>query len=147
VPVFGPDHAGKRRADLLVKMVAPLPSVNDPLGYLFWCAVQDFLFFALVQKNLQERVPGPVAVLVTALLFGLSHYPYGIFMAGRAGERAVGLRVPAHELAGAGVAVALDDGADSAQLRQLRQGACGKRFPGRTACQQALHKMKSVNSQ
>jgi membrane protease YdiL (CAAX protease family) len=69
---------------LLVKMVAPLPSVSDPLGYLFWCAVQDFLFFALVQKNLQERVPGPVAVLGTALLFGLSHYPYGIFMAGTA---------------------------------------------------------------
>jgi membrane protease YdiL (CAAX protease family) len=69
---------------LLVKMVAPLPSVNDAFGYLGWCAVQDFLFFALVQKNLQERVPGPVAVLGTALLFGLSHYPYGIFMAGTA---------------------------------------------------------------
>jgi membrane protease YdiL (CAAX protease family) len=57
-----------------------LPHILNPGGYMVWCAVQDFLFFALLQRNLQDKIPPPFAIGITALLFGLSHYPYTAFM-------------------------------------------------------------------
>jgi hypothetical protein len=33
-----------------------LPHILNPGGYMVWCAVQDFLFFALLQRNLQDKI-------------------------------------------------------------------------------------------
>lgn len=60
---------------LLMARLFDLPSILSPGLYLVWCFTQDFVFFALIQRNLQDRLPEPAAVGVSALLFGLSHYP------------------------------------------------------------------------
>jgi membrane protease YdiL (CAAX protease family) len=57
------------------------PTAPDAASYLLWCAVQDFLFFALIQRNLEDLVHPAAAVTVAAGLFGLSHYPFEAFMA------------------------------------------------------------------
>lgn len=66
---------------LLVRMLANQPIyVEQAALYLLWCAVQDFLFFAIVLRNLEEYLDPVLASLVTALLFGLSHYPISVLM-------------------------------------------------------------------
>lgn len=67
---------------LFLRMVAPQPIfVNHALAYFAWCAVQDFLFFALVLRSLEDFMDPWIAVPITALLFGLSHYPYPMLIA------------------------------------------------------------------
>jgi membrane protease YdiL (CAAX protease family) len=53
---------------------------GDPSTYLLWCFVQDFLFFSLGLRNLLDFFNRHAAVLGAAVLFGLSHYPFGPFM-------------------------------------------------------------------
>lgn len=66
------------------------PVVPHPVAYLVWCFVQDFLFFSLIQKGIERLTAGHLlehrhlAVAVTAVLFGLSHYPLVGFMAATA---------------------------------------------------------------
>ena len=71
----------------VVKCLVRTPAVVHPAAYLFWCAIQDFLFFSLVMRGIERLTDGQVvghrhlAVSVTAVLFGLSHYPMAGFMA------------------------------------------------------------------
>jgi membrane protease YdiL (CAAX protease family) len=66
---------------MMVRLVAPPPVfVSQPAAYLVWCAVQDFLFFALILRNLEDYIDPSLAVGVTATLFGLSHYPFSLLM-------------------------------------------------------------------
>jgi membrane protease YdiL (CAAX protease family) len=65
---------------MLLKMFVEVPNLPPATSYLVWCAVQDFVFFALVQRNLEDRMPAPIAIGITAMLFGLSHYPFTNFM-------------------------------------------------------------------
>jgi membrane protease YdiL (CAAX protease family) len=53
---------------------------DDPSAYFLWCFVQDFLFFSLGLRNLLDFCNRHAAVLCAAVLFGLSHYPFGPFM-------------------------------------------------------------------
>jgi len=48
--------------------------------YLCWCAVQDFIFFGVTQRHLEDLTNPLLAVLLTAVLFGLSHYPFTDFV-------------------------------------------------------------------
>jgi membrane protease YdiL (CAAX protease family) len=64
-----------------VRLGVEAPTAPHPAAYLLWCAVQDFLFFALVQRDLEDLAPPAVAVAGASALFGLSHYPFGSFMA------------------------------------------------------------------
>ncbi len=63
------------------------PMILDGGSYLLWCVVQDFLFFSLILRGIDRlldgHLPGSrhVAVFLTAVLFGLSHYPLTGFMA------------------------------------------------------------------
>ena len=63
------------------------PHPGHPIGYLVWCVVQDFLFFSLVLRGFDRLLSGKMAghqhlaVVVTAALFGLSHFPMVGFMA------------------------------------------------------------------
>jgi hypothetical protein len=41
-------------------LLGTLPHIAHPAAYLLWCAAQDFVFFSLVQRDLED----------------LSHYPY-----------------------------------------------------------------------
>jgi membrane protease YdiL (CAAX protease family) len=66
---------------VLVRFLMPVPAVTGAGAYLVWCAVQDFLFFALLLRNLEDLTHPAVAVMTTAGLFGLSHYPFTGFMA------------------------------------------------------------------
>ena len=61
-----------------------LPPIKALSGYLIWCVVQDFLFFSLVLRNLLDFVNRHVAIVATAGLFALSHYPFYTFMGGTA---------------------------------------------------------------
>ena len=66
---------------LFLRMIAPQPIfVNQAFAYFAWCAVQDFLFFALVLRNLEDFIDLEIAIPITALLFGFSHYPYSMLM-------------------------------------------------------------------
>ncbi len=72
----------------VVKCLVRTPSVQHPAAYLFWCFAQDFLFFSLVMRGIERLLAGSVvghrhlAVWITALLFGLSHFPmYGFMLA------------------------------------------------------------------
>lgn len=56
------------------------PRLATPLTYLIWCAIQDFIFFVLICRNLEELTHPILAILLTAGLFGLSHYPFEEFM-------------------------------------------------------------------
>lgn len=51
------------------------PPLAFPPLYSLWCIVQDFVFFSLFLRNLVDRMPRWGAVVLTAVLFGLSHYP------------------------------------------------------------------------
>lgn len=53
---------------------------GHPLTYLVWCTVQDLVFFVLIQRNLEELLDPFVAAALTAVFFGLSHYPYAGLM-------------------------------------------------------------------
>jgi membrane protease YdiL (CAAX protease family) len=53
---------------------------NDPASYLLWCGVQDFLFFGLILTNVEDLAGSAVAIILTALLFGFSHFPYSTLM-------------------------------------------------------------------
>jgi membrane protease YdiL (CAAX protease family) len=64
----------------VVKWCVESPAAPHPAAYLAWCAVQDFLFFALVQRDLEDLTHPVVAVAAAAGLFGLSHYPFTGFM-------------------------------------------------------------------
>ena len=67
---------------VLVRIIVPQPiGVTSSAGYLIWCGIQDFLFFALLLTNLEDLAGPVVALGVTALLFGLSHYPHSNLMA------------------------------------------------------------------
>jgi membrane protease YdiL (CAAX protease family) len=58
-----------------------LPFEVTHLGvYLFWCIIQDFIFFAVTQRHLEDLTHPLLAVPLTAVLFGLSHYPYTDFV-------------------------------------------------------------------
>jgi membrane protease YdiL (CAAX protease family) len=63
------------------------PSVLHPVAYLFWCVIQDFLFYSLILRGIERLTNGylightHLAVWLTAALFGLSHYPMLGFMA------------------------------------------------------------------
>lgn len=69
-----------------VKCLVRTPSVLHPVAYLVWCFVQDFLFFSLILRGVERLTAGKLvghkhlAVLLTAVLFGLSHYPMSGFM-------------------------------------------------------------------
>lgn len=56
------------------------------LLYPVWGVIQQFLVIGLVAGNLQDltsiRWSNALIIFVTALLFGLIHYPYGWLMAG-----------------------------------------------------------------
>ena len=72
----------------VVKCLVRTPTVLHPAAYLFWCFAQDFLFFSLVMRGVERLSSGSVvghrhlAVWITALLFGLSHFPmYGFMLA------------------------------------------------------------------
>lgn len=66
---------------LVMRMLSPhAVSLSHPATYLIWCMVQDFLFFALVFRNLEDWMPVEVAIIITAALFGLSHYPYSVLV-------------------------------------------------------------------
>jgi membrane protease YdiL (CAAX protease family) len=65
----------------LVRFFMPVPAVAGAGSYLVWCLVQDFLFFAFLLRNLEDLTHPAVAILATAALFGLSHYPFAGFMA------------------------------------------------------------------
>jgi membrane protease YdiL (CAAX protease family) len=45
------------------------------LLYPIWGLLQQFLLNALVARNLRERLPAIATVLISAILFGLVHYP------------------------------------------------------------------------
>jgi membrane protease YdiL (CAAX protease family) len=66
------------------------PTIIDGGSYLLWCVIQDFLFFSLVLRGIDRLLDGKVgahrhlAVLLTAVLFGLSHFPLAGFMAATA---------------------------------------------------------------
>ena len=57
-----------------------MPAFTRPEPYLVWCVVQDYVFFALALRNLLDFTNRHVAVWLTALMFGLSHYPFDAFM-------------------------------------------------------------------
>ena len=57
-----------------------LPRIDGTAGYLAWCVVQDFIFFSLVLRNLLDFTNRHLAVVLTAGLFALSHYPFGGMM-------------------------------------------------------------------
>ena len=59
----------------VARFFVELPHVGQPAAYFVWCAVQDFVFFALILRNLEELTHPVPAVAATAVLFGLSHYP------------------------------------------------------------------------
>jgi hypothetical protein len=65
---------------LVVHAFIERPWLGDPWSYLLWCAVQDFLFFSLFLRNAAGLVTPHPAVLLTAVLFGLSHAPLEDFM-------------------------------------------------------------------
>ncbi len=66
---------------LFSRMIAPQPIiVYHALTYFAWCAVQDFVFFALILRNLEDFIDLEIAIPITALLFGFSHYPYPLLM-------------------------------------------------------------------
>gem|GEM_PF-3446497 len=65
---------------IILRLTVTMPRVYAPWHYLLWCGVQDFLFFSLVQRNLEAHVHPAFAIAATALLFGLSHYPLTPFM-------------------------------------------------------------------
>lgn len=73
-----------------VRCLVRTPTVPHPAAYLFWCFVQDFLFFSLGLRAIERLTSGRVAwhrhlaVWATAGLFGLSHFPLGGFMLGTA---------------------------------------------------------------
>jgi membrane protease YdiL (CAAX protease family) len=54
-------------------------SLPRPAGgawaYLLWCLVQDFIFFSLILRGLTDLVHPFLAISVSAILFGISHYP------------------------------------------------------------------------
>jgi membrane protease YdiL (CAAX protease family) len=54
--------------------------VGDLGAYLVWCMVQDFIFFAVTQRHLEDLTHPLFAVPVTAVLFGLSHFPFVDFV-------------------------------------------------------------------
>lgn len=67
---------------LFLRMIAPQPIfVDHAFTYFLWCGIQDFLFFALVLPSLEDFIDAEIAIPLTALLFGLSHYPYPMLMA------------------------------------------------------------------
>jgi uncharacterized protein len=71
----------------VVTYVVHWPDILHPAAYLFWCVIQDFLFFSLILRGVERLFAGKVlghrhlAVVLTAGLFGLSHYPMWGFMA------------------------------------------------------------------
>ncbi|MCW3788913.1 CPBP family intramembrane glutamic endopeptidase [Plebeiibacterium sediminum] len=54
--------------------------------YPLWGVIQQFLVIALVAGNLQDiesiTIRKPVTILITAVFFGIIHYPYGWLMIG-----------------------------------------------------------------
>lgn len=74
----------------VVRYVVRRPDILSGATYLLWCVIQDFLFFSLVLRGLDRLLDGQlpghrhVAVFITAVLFGLSHYPLTGFMAATA---------------------------------------------------------------
>jgi hypothetical protein len=70
----------------VVKCLVKTPAVLHPVAYLFWCIIQDYLFFCLILRGLERLLEGNLvghrhlAILITAGLFGLSHFPLVGFM-------------------------------------------------------------------
>ena len=75
----------------VIKCGIRTPQVTSPPAYLLWCFAQDFLFFSIIFRGIERLTPKWVvggqhlAVWVTALLFGLSHFPLYGFMIATAG--------------------------------------------------------------
>ena len=75
----------------VIKCGIRTPTVTNPLAYLLWCFAQDFLFFSILFRGIERLTPKWVVgsqhlpVGVTALLFGLSHFPFYGFMIATAG--------------------------------------------------------------
>ena len=65
---------------LAVRLLVTTPVVGYPVAYIVWCAVQDFVFFALILRNLEDVTHPLIALAATAVLFGASHYPFHEFM-------------------------------------------------------------------
>lgn len=65
---------------VLLREFIALPVMPQPLMYFGWCVIQDFIFFALIQRNLEDLMDSHVAVAIAATLFGFSHYPHTGFM-------------------------------------------------------------------
>jgi membrane protease YdiL (CAAX protease family) len=63
------------------RAVIERPPLTSPVVYFLWCAVQDFVFFPLFLRNLLDHIPRPAAIVLTALMFALSHYPFVEMMA------------------------------------------------------------------
>jgi hypothetical protein len=59
----------------------PMPYSGGPWLYFFWCIIQDFIFFALIMRSLEEMMHPTLAIALTATAFGLSHYPHWGLMA------------------------------------------------------------------
>ena len=72
--------ASRNRAQILATLQSPralgLVSLTFLLMLLFAGFTEEFFFRGVVQRRLQALVPGWIAVLVTAVLFGLYHLPY-----------------------------------------------------------------------
>jgi membrane protease YdiL (CAAX protease family) len=49
--------------------------------YFLWCLVQGFVFFSLLLRNLLDHIPQWAAIPLVAMVFGLSHYPFGALIA------------------------------------------------------------------
>lgn len=64
----------------VLHLLVARPPMGHPAAYLGWCAVQDFVFFSLFLRNVAGLVTPHPAVALTAVLFGLSHYPLDGFM-------------------------------------------------------------------
>jgi hypothetical protein len=68
-------------------LMDPMPRIGHPAAYLLWCLVQDFVFFALAQRSLEDLLHPLAAVPAAAFLFALSHYPHDglMYLTGLAG--------------------------------------------------------------
>jgi membrane protease YdiL (CAAX protease family) len=53
----------------------PMPNPGSPWRYFAWCVIQDFVFFSLVLRGLVDLINPYVAIGITAILFGFSHFP------------------------------------------------------------------------
>lgn len=52
-----------------------MPNPGSPWIYLAWCTIQDFVFFSLILRGLSDQFNSHVSIWITAILFGISHFP------------------------------------------------------------------------